>query len=90
MEWIVSIENKTKERIVVNFEPINSQIHFLGQHKSKNEWNTFVTETRDMKITVDEIQDVLLDVYEKLKIKLESYTNLSEIFKEIKTIEIKE
>ncbi len=90
MEWIISIENKPKERIVVIFDPLRKELLFNGQHRFKNEWYNFVIVKHDINVNTEEIQNTLLETYEKLKALLESYADITEIFKEIKTIEIKE
>jgi len=91
MKWIVNIENKPNQRIVVNFNPLEEQLIFNGEYKPKNrEWIVFSTEKYSMKLDLEKIQELLFITYENLKIRLEQYEILNEGFKLINLIEIKE
>jgi hypothetical protein len=42
MKWDIRIENKSNQRIVVKFDPIDKQLSFVGQYKLHNrEWVDF-------------------------------------------------
>jgi hypothetical protein len=101
MEWIIKIEGKPKQRILVKFDPQKEMIYFIGQYKpdfktiatveSKSVvWFDFATEEYPMNITLELIQDMLLKVYEKMNERLTIYEDLSKSFEIIKLIEIPE
>jgi hypothetical protein len=91
MEWKVDIENKPNQRILVKFVPESETILFIGQFKPHNkEWVDFSKEECSMEINLLQIQDILLEVYETMKIRLNVYNNLSEGFSVFKKIEISE
>lgn len=105
MEWIVKIEDKLDQRILVKFDPLNESIIFIGQYKPHNkEWTNFSEVSRsiwyDIKdhdtwqhndlIDVDIIQEMLYSAYNIMKERLDAYKNIAEGFSIIKLIEIKE
>lgn len=49
MEWIVKIEGKPNQRIVVRFDAMNELIKFIGQYKPHNkEWVNFSEEIKPL------------------------------------------
>ena len=91
MEWIVDLENKPNQRIVVRFDPKKEEVLFIGQYKPKNRpWVDFSEESYTMEIDLDAIQNCLSKTYNKMKERLDAYNNIAEGFTLLKTIEIKE
>jgi len=105
MEWIVKIEKKPNQRIIVRFDPLNDQLVFIGQYKPHNkEWIDFSERNQRLfvenpsehiindiiLIDAEKIQDILLHVYDEMKRRLDAYENIAEGFTLIKLIEIKE
>jgi hypothetical protein len=90
MEWIVKIENKPNQRILVKFEPKFERIVFVGQYKVKT-WIDFSEDYIDeMNFDLETIQKLLLKVYEKMNERIAIHEDLTQSFGIIKTIEIKE
>ena len=99
MEWIVKIENKPEQRILVKFDPENESIIFIGQFrpKMKNnasvksyEWIEFSKIIYSMDIDLDKIQKALFISYEMMNKRIIAFENINEGFNVIKLIEIKE
>jgi hypothetical protein len=92
MNWIIKIENKPNLRINVKFRPQSESIIFIGQYKipKTNEWVDFNHKFESMDITIEKIQEAMLEVYDGLKKIVDAYENLLEGFKFIKVIEIRE
>jgi hypothetical protein len=91
MRWIVDLENKPNQRIVVRFDPKSEMVTFTGQYKPHNkEWVDFSEESYSMEIDLETIQDLLAKTYNKMKERLIAYNNIAEGFVLLKTIEIKE
>ena len=91
MKWIIDLENKPNQRIVVRFSPKEELIYFTGQYKPKNkEWVDFSEESYSMEIDLETIQELLTKTYNKMKERLDAYINIAEGFTVLKTIEIKE
>ena len=89
MEWIVTIEGKPSQRIVVRFDPLNEMIHFIGQYKPHNrKWVDFSEETHVMDIDLETLQDMMSKVYVKMKERLTAYNNVAEGFTLIKEVKI--
>lgn len=90
MQWIVKIENKSNQRIMVKFDPMKELLYFIGQYKIKINWIDFSQEEYSMNITLEVIQDILFKVYEKMNERLKVHEDLNKSFEIIKVIEIKE
>ena len=91
MKWTVNIEGKNNQRILVKFEPLTESIKFVGQYKPHDkEWVDFAVGTHSMDVNLEDIVTLIEETYDTMKIRLEAYNNISEGFKHIKTIEIKE
>lgn len=93
MKWIVKIDGKKDQRIVILFEPQSDELVFIGQYRAVSnslEWFDFSEERCSIDIDLETIQNMLLSTYEKMKIKIEVYNNIAEGFSIIKTIEIQE
>ena len=89
MRWTIKIESKPELQIVVSFNPLLEKIDFIGQYKPKNrEWVDFSNETYSMDIDLENIKSLLYKTYNKMKIRLEAYENISKGFEHIKLIEI--
>jgi len=99
MKWLVKIEGKPNQRIVVKFDPLNQQLIFTGQYKQHNvEWFNFVEIRKDYDIspvrsaydfeliTAEEIQNVISEVYLSLKKRVEIYEEINKGFSLIKLI----
>lgn len=93
MKWIVKIDGKKDQRIVILFEPQSDELIFTGQYRAVNsslEWFNFSEKRCSINIDLEIIQNMLLDTYEMMKIRIEAYNNIAEGFSIIKTIEIQE
>ena len=91
MKWIVDLENKPNQRIVVRFDPKSESVFFTGQFKPKNkEWVDFSEESYSMEIDLEQIQEILAKTYNKMKERLDAYNNIAEGFTLLKVIEIKD
>lgn len=91
MEWIVKITDKPNQRIVVRFVPKDELVCFIGQYKPHNgSWIDFTEETHPMDIDLNQIQNMLFICFDIMNKRLDAYTNISDGFKVIKEIEIKE
>lgn len=99
MEWIVKIEGEPKKRILVSFDPQGELIIFRGQYKVSTSdyvvgnphniyWVDFSTETYQMGIDLERIQEMLLKVYEKMNERIAVHEDLTKSFGVIKTIEV--
>jgi hypothetical protein len=90
MYWIVKIENKPNQRIMVKFDPMKELLYFIGQYKIRVLWIDFSQEEYSMNITLEVIQDLLFNVYEKMNERLKVHEDLNKSFNAIKEIEINE
>lgn len=89
MDWTIKIEGKSNQRIMVNFDPENESITFIGQYKPHNrEWVNFSQEKHSMIIDLETIQELLENVYDIMKKRLEAYEELNQGFSILKVIEI--
>jgi len=88
MEWVIKIENKPTNRILVKFNPELNLLEFYGQKKIKLSWETFSSKTINIETNLEEIKDTLFKVYEVMKNKIIYYDDISDSFSLIKTIEI--
>ena len=99
MEWQIKIENQPKKRILVNFDPQGEKLHFRGQYKTghkdyvydmkKNYWVDFSQESIEMKTTLEEIQKVIIRVYDKMNERLLVHEDLTKSFDIIGQVELK-
>lgn len=101
MEWIIKIEGKEEitnmsiilgnQRILIKFDPMAELLIFIGQYKPHNkEWVNFCQEEYSMEIDAEAIQNVLIRTYEKLKVRLIAYKNITDGLSLIKSIEFLE
>lgn len=93
MKWIVKIDEKKDQRIVVKFAPQSDELVFIGQYRAVGnnlEWFDFSEEKCSINIDLETIQNMLLSTYEKMKTRIDAYNNIAEGFSVIKTIEIQE
>ncbi len=93
MKWIVKIEGKKDQRIVVKFEPKSDELVFIGQYRAipnNLQWVEFSEERCSINVDLEMIQNKLLSTYETMKTRIEAYNNIAEGFTVIKTIEIQE
>jgi hypothetical protein len=91
MEWIIKIENKVNERVLVKFNPKEEKIIFIGQFKPRNHpWVDFSEESNSIDIDLEGIQKLLLKTVEVMRKRLVAYNNVSEGFEIIKLVEISE
>jgi len=90
MKWIVKIEEKDNQRIVVEFNPIKELLFFYGQYKPHNkEWMIFSEDSHNIyDVNVEIIQQKLLNTYEVMKKRLDKFDEINEGFTLIKIIEI--
>lgn len=100
MEWIVKIENDSKKRVLVKFDPLSEEIVFKGQyHTSSKDWalthdvswvDFSVENINTDNVSLEDIQGVIFRIYEKMNERLKAFNDLSESFKIIQTIGVKE
>lgn len=91
MKWIIKLEDRPLERILVKFHPLLNVVEFIGQYKVNNIWTDFSLVSVDdnldnMDLTV--IQDKISLVYDDMKNKIDIFTNLNNGFSLLKIIEI--
>ena len=99
MEWKIIIEGEAKKRILVNYDPLKETITFKGQYKSggkdyvydmkTNYWVDFSTETLPMNVTLEDIQKVIVRVYDKMNERLTVHEDLTKSFGIIQQVELK-
>ena len=102
MEWIIKLEGKKNQRILIRFEPQLEQVFFYGQYKpnmkdlvhidrnKSTPWVDFSSDSYSMNITLELINEMIVKVYDKMKERLEIYQDLSKSFIAIDTVEIQE
>ena len=91
MRWIVKIEGKEDQRILVKFDPMKEEVVFIGQFKPRNrEWVDFCEERYTMEIDLEAIQNQLSKVVKIMRERLAAYNNLAEGFTILKLIAVEE
>ncbi len=101
MEWIINIEGKKNQRIVVKFDPLNDCLVFMGQYKPHNkDWVNFTTvstplwyvdeKMQELLISAEQIKTMLSKIYDMMKKTVGAYEEIAEAFPLLKTIEVKE
>jgi hypothetical protein len=91
MEWTVKIEKETKQRILVKFDPLNGRVVAYGQYSTHGEWVNFSSaECPIANIGLEELQKLLTEVLDDLRIKIEKFDDLNKSFKLIGSISIEE
>jgi hypothetical protein len=102
MEWIINIEGKKNQRIVVKFDALNENLVFIGQYKPHNkEWKDFsqieqsiFVETlsfpRLTLVSAEKIQHQITKAYDEMEKRVKAFEEIAEAFTLLKTIEIKE
>jgi len=91
MEWIVKIEEEKNQRIRVKFYPQFETIQFFGEIKIKpTEWAVFCREKHDMKITLEQIQEIMERVIVLMRKRLLEYENINKGFSVLKWIAFEE
>jgi hypothetical protein len=89
LEWIIRLEEKQDCRILVRFEPMEEQLHYIGQHKPKNkEWLKFSEIITKMDTNLDEIQITIGECYDMMEKRIKAYGNISSGFDIIRQIKI--
>lgn len=88
MRWIVNIENKPNQRILVLFNALDEKLEFYGQYKIKNQWVDFSIDNSSIFTTLEIIQEKLLLIVDKMDLRVKKYEDLQKSFAFIKTIEI--
>lgn len=91
MKWKVAIDGSKNERIMVEFDPLVQKIHFIGQFKPHNkEWEVFSKVSTPMKdISLEVIQEKLVETYKIFKLRRDVYIDLVNSFNIIKVVEFK-
>jgi hypothetical protein len=70
MEWIVKIEGKPNQRILVRFDAMNELMKFIGQYKPHNkEWVNFSEEIKPVWDSNKIVETPTKDLY-KLELEL--------------------
>jgi hypothetical protein len=101
MEWLIQIENKSDQRILVTFDPLDESISFFGQYKVKfkdyaytsaeaKQWVTFSEDHDAMNIDLKTLNEHISKVYEKMSERIKVYDDFKKVFTVFKSIEIKE
>ncbi|MFW6246620.1 MAG: hypothetical protein ACOC22_00390 [bacterium] len=88
MKWIVNIENKPQQRILVLFNILDEKLEFYGQYKIKTNWVNFSVDDTSISTTLEIIQEKLLSVTKKMDFRIKKYDDLNKSFTHIKKIEI--
>ena len=102
MEWIIHIEGKKDQRILITFEPMSESIRFVGQYKPLAKdtrikdfkagfiWVDFSEEMHSMEIDLETLKEYISKVYDKMEERLKVHEDLSKTFSVFKSIEIAE
>jgi hypothetical protein len=101
MEWLIHIEGKADERILVTFDPLDESISFYGQYKVKfkdyaftsaesKQWVIFSEDHDAMNIDLKSLNEHISKVYDKMAERIKVYDDFRKVFGVFKTIEIKE
>ena len=88
MYWIVKIENKPNQRIMIKFDPIKEMLYFIGQYRIRVMWIDFSQEEYSMNITLEVIQELLFKVCEKMNERVRVHDDLNKSFNAIGVIEM--
>ena len=103
MEWIIEIEGKNDQRILIKFNPKAETITFIGQYKPSRKdvitpelkggsiWFDFSEDSYDMNITdLETFKDHISKVYDKMQERLKIHEDFSKTFGVFKKFEVKE
>ena len=94
MEWIVKIETGGEEknqRIKIIFTPMGEEIWVHGEVKLKNnKWIVFSAEQHDMKVSLEELQELMEKCVVSMRKRLEEYENLDKGFSVLKWVGFEE
>jgi len=102
MEWIIKIEGKNDRRILITLDPLRESIIFTGQFKPKAKdmvssdikngfiWVNISEDLHSMKIDLNEIQEIITNIYHQMEKRLAVQQDLAEVFNVFKAIKIKE
>ena len=76
MEWLIHIEGKADERILVTFDPLDESISFYGQYKVKFKDYAFTSAESKQWVIFSEDHDAMnidlnrsMNIYQKYMIK---------------------
>jgi hypothetical protein len=90
MKWRVDVVGKPNQSIVVEYEPLNNnRVTISGRYKEKNkEWVTIYFDFFDAQFIERVIEEKLLLTYDNMKIRIDQFNVIDEMFKKIKLIEV--
>jgi hypothetical protein len=91
MEWIIKIEEKKDQRILVRYLPGENGVIFIGQYRYAMNWVDFVTSeiiAPNRIIYFKETETILFYVATMLESKVIELEKLKQIFKTIELIEV--
>ena len=98
MEWIVKIDDRKKQRVLIKYEPQNSKIYFVGQHRVNNVWidfsNNIIEFSHNLKnsdnfmLDIDTVSKTIKNVTDQLKTSVEIYDKINNTFSQIKNIDV--
>jgi len=96
MKWIVKIEQAEgakKQRIEISFDPLSEKIHVYGQCKVdnmsgdyKDGWVIFSHYIHAMKISLEELQEIMEKAVVTMRERLVEYYNLDNGFSVLKIV----
>jgi hypothetical protein len=100
MEWIVNIEGRPRQRILVKYYPELEAIDFKGQYKTKfadyavsqnPTWVDFYCKnyTTKISLSLETTKHIILTIIEEMDERIKVHEELRERFEIIKNIEIR-
>ena len=90
MNWKIKLTGRPRQKVLITFDPFNEMVQFSGWYKldKTTTWVMFVDKIlpasdmiSDKFITIN-----ILDIYDKMKPKIESYERFSNILSTMKGI----
>ncbi len=91
MVWKVAIFGKKRHKIVVDYNVITEMVKFTGFHKTPTkEWVIYAEEVYTLKEAFERIDEIIFEVYQLMKQRIEKYETLCELMSKFKntTVEI--
>lgn len=90
MTWKIKIEGKPRQKILIAYNTMDETITFIGLYKLLNttDWVKFVEKVVDVDFAIENNTDIMFEIYEDMKAKIEKYEKFSTLFATIKDIEI--
>lgn len=92
MNWKIKLTGRPRQKVLITFDPFNEMVQFSGLYKldKTSTWVVFVDRILPAKdiISDEYITNNILDIYDKMKPKIELYEKFSNVISNIKEVEI--